>query len=475
MKKFTIVLTVAICMIAFATQAQTQKNPWSLGFGFNWADYNTPDLSFADQLKYTNWQGNNIPGHFTLGHYLNKSFNLEAAFDWNELEKPKMARIGQPLTTETFWKLDANLQYKFANGYLLNEKSWFDPYLYIGFGGTNMNEKTYYQHHAGVGINIWLVEHIGVFFQGSYDMMFDRKDYFHYAGGIKFRFGGPKDMDGDGIVDKKDLCPTVAGLEILQGCPDRDGDGIADKDDKCPDVKGLATLQGCPDRDGDGITDGDDQCPDVKGLLEFKGCPDRDGDGIPDKDDKCPDIKGIAALQGCPDRDGDGITDKDDQCPDVKGLVQFKGCPDKDGDGIPDKDDQCPDIAGTVANKGCPEITQKEKETIMEIAKKVYFDTGKDIIKKESQKKLDELVVILKNNPNLKISVEGHADNVGSDKLNMKLSQKRTDAVVKYLVEKGIAADRLQSKGYGETKPVADNNTKAGRAKNRRVELNTSY
>ncbi|MCK9617030.1 MAG: OmpA family protein [Lentimicrobiaceae bacterium] len=475
MKKSLLFIAILLFAMVSVTKAQNKENPWGLGFGFNWADYNAPDLKFADQLKYANWQGNNIPGYFSLSRYLCKSFNVEAAFNWNGLDKNKMKLIGQPLTTETFWKLDANLQYKFANGYILNEKSWFDPYITLGIGGTNMNEIFYYQHHAGIGFNIWLAKYVGVFFQGTYDMMFDRKDYFHYAGGIKFRFGGKSDLDGDGIADIKDLCPTVAGVEALQGCPDRDGDGIADKDDKCPDVKGLATLQGCPDRDGDGIADNDDQCPDEKGLATLKGCPDRDGDGVADKDDKCPDVKGVATLQGCPDRDGDGITDKDDQCPDVKGLAKFNGCPDTDGDGIADKDDQCPDVAGTVANKGCPEITKKEKEAILSIAKSVYFDTGKNILKKESKMKLNELVTILKNNPNLKITVEGHTDNVGKDEMNMKLSQKRTNIVVKYLVDKGIDKSRLTSQGYGETKPVADNKTRDGRAKNRRVELVTNY
>src|SRR6202008_3519216 len=102
-----------------------------------------------------------------------------------------------------------------------------------------------------------------------------------YSRNLNLRFGInitigkiPKDKDKDGIPDKTDLCPDVAGLVALKGCPDRDGDSIPDKDDVCPDAKGLKSLKGCPDKDGDGIADGDDKCPDDKGLAEFNGCPD---------------------------------------------------------------------------------------------------------------------------------------------------------------------------------------------------------
>jgi len=173
--------------------------------------------------------------------------------------------------------------------------------------------------------------------------------------GINITIGKiPKDQDKDGVPDKEDDCPVVAGPVNLKGCPDRDGDSIPDKDDACPDVKGLKALKGCPDRDGDGIADKDDKCPDDKGLVEFDGCPDRDGDKVIDKDDECPDEPGLVEFMGCPDRDADGTPDKYDACPDVAGPKELKGCPDKDGDGIIDKDDACPDVAGPVENKGCP-------------------------------------------------------------------------------------------------------------------------
>lgn len=107
------------------------------------------------------------------------------------------------------------------------------------------------------------------------------------------------DKDKDGVQDKQDLCPEIAGSMNLMGCPDKDKDGIADKDDQCPDEAGKPDMNGCPDKDGDGIIDKEDVCPDDPGKKELKGCPDRDNDSIPDKDDKCPDIAGVKSYSGC--------------------------------------------------------------------------------------------------------------------------------------------------------------------------------
>ncbi len=173
--------------------------------------------------------------------------------------------------------------------------------------------------------------------------------------GVAFTLKGDPDADKDGISDKKDACPNVAGLKTLAGCPDTDGDGIKDSEDRCATVKGLPKFKGCPDKDGDEVADIDDACPDVKGTINLKGCPDGDDDGVADGDDACPDVKGVLFLRGCPDSDGDNIADKDDACPTEKGVAALKGCPDSDGDGIANKDDKCPTERGTAATQGCPD------------------------------------------------------------------------------------------------------------------------
>jgi outer membrane protein OmpA-like peptidoglycan-associated protein len=229
------------------------------------------------------------------------------------------------------------------------------------------------------------------------------------------------------------------------------------------------------DRDGDGVLDTDDKCPDVAGSASLMGCPDRDGDGIADADDKCPDAAGIAKYQGCPipDTDGDGINDESDKCPTVAGTAKYEGCPvpDTDRDGVNDELDKCPTRAGDAANQGCPVIAKEVIEKVNFAAKNVFFATGSYKLLAKSNKSLDEVVALLKADESLMIDIDGHTDAQGSEESNQVLSDNRAGAVKNYLVSKGIAETRLKSAGYGELKPVADNTTSAGRAKNRRTEM----
>ena len=233
------------------------------------------------------------------------------------------------------------------------------------------------------------------------------------------------------------------------------------------------------DTDGDGIVDSLDACPDIPGLAQFKGCPDRDGDGIPDPEDKCPDVAGLARYQGCPipDTDGDGINDEVDKCPNEKGVARYDGCPvpDRDKDGVNDEEDKCPDLPGPVSNQGCPEVKEEIKKRIDVAAKNIFFATGSYQLLAKSHKSLDDVVKLLSEDPNLKLDVEGHTDNTGKADKNLTLSEKRAQAVHDYLVKKGVSDDRINAAGYGQDRPVADNKTTTGRAKNRRVELKLHY
>ncbi len=300
-----------------------------------------------------------------------------------------------------------------------------------------------------------------------------------------------KDTDGDGIYDHEDQCPLEPedkdDFEDKDGCPDPDNDGdtVLDVDDKCPNKPGSPTNAGCPidDADGDGVLDADDLCPEIPGTVERKGCPisDKDQDGIPDDQDKCPEQAGPESRQGCPlaDKDGDGIEDSEDKCPDVAGPRMFGGCPDTDGDGIPDNVDKCPKepetINGNEDEDGCPDKGKtlvKLTQNKIEIRESVYFDTAKSTIKERSFNLLNQVATIINHHPEIKkIRVEGHTDSQGGDDYNMQLSKDRAAAVMAYLMEHGVAADHLESEGYGETKPIASNNTSAGRQKNRRVDF----
>jgi outer membrane protein OmpA-like peptidoglycan-associated protein len=213
---------------------------------------------------------------------------------------------------------------------------------------------------------------------------------------------------------------------------------------------------------------------------------DTDKDGYPDSIDKCindpEDGKKPAPSDGCPaasDRDNDGIPDSSDDCPDVpedKDGVQDKdGCPetDADSDQIPDAQDKCPTEPGPRSNiaekNGCP-LIRKEGDEIA-ILEPIEFEFGKAVIKPVSYPILDEVVKVMKSSPKMRLGVYGHTDNRGAMDLNMRLSKERARACMNYLGSKGIAQNRLTSEGFGPNKPVADNNTDAGRAKNRRVEF----
>jgi outer membrane protein OmpA-like peptidoglycan-associated protein len=279
---------------------------------------------------------------------------------------------------------------------------------------------------------------------------------------------------------------------------DFDGDGILNRDDACPeepeDLDGFEDEDGCvdPDNDNDAIADDDDQCPnepeDADGFQDDDGCPDldNDADGIPDDDDECSDepedVDGFQDEDGCPDpdNDDDGILDSDDQCPDeAEDVDEFQdedGCPDpdNDGDGIPDTEDKCPDEAGIPEDDGCPPAETKavrEKERI-KILDKVFFETGKALIKNESHDLLNQVALVLRTNPDVtRVEIAGHTDHRGSEEDNQKLSQSRAEAVRDYLINRGIEQERLTAVGYGEAKPLVEKRTKEAMAQNRRVEF----
>jgi OmpA-OmpF porin, OOP family len=289
--------------------------------------------------------------------------------------------------------------------------------------------------------------------------------------------GCPVDSDKDGVPDYLDKCPSIPGSAEMNGCQDKDKDGVSDFDDLCPDVPGLARFKGCPDSDGDGIEDSKDKCPNSKGLDMFQGCPDTDGDGVEDSKDKCPDTKkGIKTDgRGCPaDTDGDGVLDSDDKCPDSKmGIkVDAMGCPaDTDGDGVLDAVDECPAIMGDASNNGCPlPVVKKEAPKRLQFAtRRVNFESGNALVKVSSNPMLDEVANILSEYPDYNLRMGGHTDAVEKDGTN--LSKSRVDAVKSYLLSKGVAESRIVPTGYGKTRPMISNATVAGRAQNRRVEL----
>ena len=276
---------------------------------------------------------------------------------------------------------------------------------------------------------------------------------------LSLRLGGPKDSDGDGILDPDDKCPNEPGSADNDGCPNKEKE------------------ESPSDRDKDGILDNDDKCPDTPGPEENKGCPygDRDKDGIRDEVDNCPDVKGLAEDKGCPkdDRDGDGILDSADKCPDLLGDISNQGCPkdDSDGDGIKDIDDKCPKTRGAPERKGCPMVSDEEREILDLVLRNLYYNTDSDVIRMEAIPYLDKLAELMVKRVDWKIRMKGHTDDTASDAYNIDLSKRRVEGVLFYLMNRGVHRSQLVTEYYGEDKPAASNSNEYSRQLNRRVEM----
>ena len=448
MKQLKLAVIALFTLVTISNvNAQDENNPWAVSFGVNVVDF-YGGSDFVDQIEdlFGNKDWNILPSisRISAEKYLDKGFSLQLAGSINKIEHYADLDDSDFL----YYSIDAIVKYDLNN--LVGDTSqWFDPFVYLGGSYVSVDSSGEGMAHVGAGFNTWFNENLGLNFQTGTKVGFSDNVKSHYQTslGLVIKFGG-KDSDGDGVYDKEDACPEVAGLAEFNGCPDADGDGVKDSDDACPNVAGLAAMNGCPDSDGDGVADKDDMCANSKGTKANKGCPDSDGDGVVDKDDNCATVAGPAANAGCP-------------------------WPDTDGDGILDKDDKCPKVAGVASEGGCPEkvITKEATDAIAFTAKSILFNTGRSSFKSGVTKQLDAIVAVMNKYPKATFAIGGHTDSSGTASVNLKISNKRAIAVRDYLVRKGVDASRLIAKGFGESTPVDSNKTRAGRANNRRVEI----
>jgi OOP family OmpA-OmpF porin len=270
---------------------------------------------------------------------------------------------------------------------------------------------------------------------------------------------------------------------------DDDGDGVRNNQDQCPQTpSGVAVDDdGCPlDSDMDGVADYLDNCPGTpQGVsVDANGCPpDADKDGVADYLDRCPGTPaGVDVdVDGCPpDLDRDGVADYRDNCPGtpISASVDQNGCAlDSDNDGVADYLDNCPGTpqGESVDAIGCPLPKATESATVTDSGTWLYediqFDTGSAAIKSASLPVLAEIATALKENPDLKVEIQGHTDSAGNLAYNNRLSANRAEAVREHLIKQGVNPNQLTSVGYGPSLPLVSNETAEGRARNRRVEL----
>jgi OOP family OmpA-OmpF porin len=359
-------------------------------------------------------------GQFGFGKAFYGPWNIEAFIMAAELD-------GFPGQSQT--ALGADLQL------VLNRAGRFTPYLFVGtgyltFSPDGVDDADGLMLAGGAGFLADIFGDSNIALRGEYRLRshdiadLDTEDNL-FSLGLQFPFGAgaPRivDTDGDGVADSIDRCPgTPAGTVVDQyGCErDSDGDGVVDSADRCPGTpRGISVdVEGCPlDSDGDGVSDDKDECPNtVRGAeVDEKGCElDSDNDGVVDRLDRCPDT--AAGVQ-----------------------VDIRGC----------------EIKEEIRLQG------------------VNFESNSDRLLPGAESVLDDAAATLLKNPSIRVEVAGHTDSDGTAEYNEGLSARRAATVRDYLVANGIAANRMTTRGYGESQPVADNNTAGGKAENRRVVL----
>jgi outer membrane protein OmpA-like peptidoglycan-associated protein len=316
-----------------------------------------------------------------------------------------------------------------------------------------------------------------------------------------------KDADRDAVNDEVDRCAdTGAGEPVdAEGCAasqkDDDKDGVSNLVDQCPGTPAgeSANGSGCSpsqrDEDRDGVSDGTDQCPNtpVGDHVNARGCfleRDTDGDNVPDNRDRCPNTPpGMTAdANGCTiviaderDTDGVGVPDRLDRCPDTPktAAADARGCTiavtderDSDGDGVPNTRDRCPDTPkGEAADaNGCTILFQKGTRSV--ILRGVNFLPGRATLTPEAREVLRDVASQLVENPQYRVQISGHTDSRGTRVKNLRLSLARARTVETFLEANGVPATQVTAKGFGPDVPLTSNKTAAGRARNRRVELN---
>jgi outer membrane protein OmpA-like peptidoglycan-associated protein len=380
----------------------------------------------------------------------------------------------------------------------------FNPYLYAGMGGLSYLVKELPPKPTvprGTGGDSWtgvVPAGIGVQVKLSDGVLFEVSAGYNYA------LGAYMGKNLNAITETKNdaYLSGVAGITLVAESPnaDPDLDGLTNAEEKQ-----LGTNKKVADTDGDGLNDGDE-------VRKYKTDPlkvDSDNDGLKDGDE----VRLEKTDPNKADTDGDGLTDGDeltkyktdplkadtdgDGLKDGEEVTKYKTDPlkaDTDGDGLKDGEEvtkyktdplKADTDGGTVNDM--TEITRGSnpldpaddvpkvvvpvvvgKSMVME---GVAFETGKALINPSSAGALEKAYQVLSENPEVTVEIQGYTDNAGKKAANMKLSQARAEAVRVWLITKGIAANRVDAKGYGPENPVAPNATKEGKAKNRRIEF----
>jgi len=356
-----------------------------------------------------------------INAHLDGLVNLDIAFLKYPYAVSKL--IPQAKTNQNYFAIDANLNYKFST-----DDKKVVPYITGGIGLAT-DHGSYYTAYAPIGAGIQLKANQGSFINisSTYRAELSTLTKTHFAHYISYTFP----------LKLKNKLPVMIPSAPVSS--DEDQDGVFGNADDCPNQSGLVKYHGCPipDADEDGVNDENDPCPTAPGFIKYHGCP-------------------------IPDADKDGINDEEDKCPKEKGVDQYQGCPipNKDKDSIIDEEDH---------------VSPNLQPMMDRYSSNLKFASGKTVLKKQILSGLDSIVKVMNAYPKISLAIGGHTDNTGALKINQKLSAQRAVVVSTYLIKKGVTKKRLTTSGYADTKPIGDNKTIEGRAKNRRTDVIVLY
>ena len=421
MKKLSILFTLILLLFSGDVFSQNMLKKWYISGGVH--AVNHPSVrGFGEGLfDGDNWSFVPPLSQISVARTLNRSFSVDLQASVGEIDNKRLM-----IDNEYMVLVGLGLRYRFANGYIMKETSWFDPYLRLGanyhrmpYRGLTFNPVEYADDGSGNMIPVSGV--VDVWGDALENGAVADNDHFAISGGVGMNFWiWPK--IGLNLEAQYVAVPAIKSdyIDFFQA------------------KAGLAFRFGKNDRDKDGIVDEEDECPDVFGLKEFNGCPDTDGDKIPDHKDKCPN----------------------DPCPDGEETDEY------------------------YCENGCKVIKEKPVEPVEPVEPietenplafgDVLFEFDSSVLTADGTAKVKTAAEIIKGQTG-NYFVDGFADSVGSDAYNLNLSKKRAQAVKDALVKEGVEAKRLEVRGFGEQYPKCTNDTAEGRACNRRVVVIDRY
>lgn len=424
MKRLSILFSILFICSFSDSFAQNTLKKWYISGGVHAINHPSVRGFGEDMFEGDNWSVVPPLSQISVARTLNHSFAVDLQASLGEIDNKRLM-----IDNEFMVLVGMGLRYRFANGYILKETSWFDPYLRFG-------------------ANYYRMPYRG--------LTFDPVVYADDGNGNQVPVSGVIDVHGDalenGAIADNDHFALSGGLGMNFWIWPKVGLNLEAQYVSIPDIKsdyidffqakaGIAFRFGKNDRDKDGIVDEDDECPDTPGLKEYNGCPDTDGDKIEDREDECP-------LEPCPN----GEDTDEYYC--VNGCKVMK-----------EKVEEPVELEVPVVTPETPkDITFED----------VLFEFDKFNLTSAGTEKVKEAAEIIKQQGG-NYFVDGFADSKGSDAYNLNLSKKRAQTVKDALVKEGVPANTLEVRAFGEQYPKCTNDTDEGRACNRRVVVLERY